>query len=237
VLQRTICGTIVLLLAFAAAKTVESRKPFSNARDSLTAMGDSIDLKDIKVSILSARKHLDRWEIELETRNDSQHSLFLLTDPIRENGKRGPYIETDEAYSAILDLSVRFYEGPDYPLFAYPTGVTLLRLDPQTSHVEKYILAIPLCATIPPFRKSREQTEEKQIDHTKIRTIQVSVGILPDDEGVRDLLRRKTFGQFSNGGEVLAKGSMKGKSLLEVQAIVVASYTVSNSNEAAGRAP
>lgn len=198
-------------------------------------MSESNDLKDIKVSIRSVRKYPDRWEIELETRNDSQQVVFVLTDPVQENGKKGPYIETDEADSTILNLSVRFYEGPDYLLFAYPTGVKLLRLDPQTSHVEKYTLTLPLRSTIPPHRRSREKPEEEQIDHTKIRTIKLSVGVLTDDEGMRDLLRRKTFGTFSNGGEVLTKGSLKGKSLLEAQAIVNASYRVPNSDEAAKR--
>jgi hypothetical protein len=235
VLQRIICGTTILLLAFATAKIVESRKPSSDACDSLLAMNESNDLKDIKVSIRSVHKHPDRWEIELETRNDSQQVVFVLTDPIQENGKRGPYIETDEADSTILDLSVRFYEGPDYLLFANPTRVKLMRLDPQTSHVEKYTLTIPLRSTIPPYRKNREQAREKQIDHSQIRTLKVSVGVLPDDEGIRDLLRRKTFGPFSNGGDVLAKGSLKGKSLIEAQAIVNASYRVPSGDEAAKR--
>lgn len=198
-------------------------------------MNESNDLKDIRISIRSVHKHPDRWEIELETRNDSQQVVFVLTDPVQENGKRGPYIETNEPDSTILNLSVRFYEEPDYPLFANPTRVKLIRLDPQTTHVESYTLPLPLRSTTPPYRKNREQAREKQIDHTKITTIKVSVGVLPDDEGIRHLLRSKTFGPFSNGGDVLSKGPLKGKSLMEAQAIVNASYRVPNSAEPAKR--
>lgn len=233
VLRRAICGAILLPLTFILMKSVESQKPFFNNGGLVRGMSESVHL--VTVSVRSAHQLSDRWEIELEIHNDSQHTVFVLTDPIQADGKRGPYIGFDEADSSILNLSVRLYEGPNYLLFSNATGVKLTSLAPQTSRIETYALALPLHSTIPPYRERLAQSEARLIAHTKLKALKVSIGILPDDEGVRDLLRRKTFGPFATGGELIAKGQFKGEALMDVQTIISASYTITNSGGLMGR--
>ena len=186
--------------------------------------------RKVEVFVRGLQKYSDRWEIEFEIRNDSKSPVFLATEPMRSNAELGPYVgigETDK----ILEISVCFFDRPDYFLSRDEANVKLRKLEPDTSHIEKYVLPLPLRETIPPYQ-ARVTDTPRPIDASKIETVKIRVGVLPDDEGIRDLLAPKAskpyFDGFLDGGEIIEKGRSKGKMLLETQSILTATSRVAD---------
>jgi len=199
-------------------------------------------VEGVEVSIRSVSKYSDRWEVETVTRNDSHDAVYVLTDPKQSNGESGPYIDVAENDPTTLTVSTRFFERPPYFLYINVARVKLRRLEPQSSYVEKYTLQLPLRSTVPPYGKSIAQTN-RPIDQDKIKTVKAYVGVLPGDEGIREIAQRKPLKQFSdafkegeaNGHERVARGAFKGKALADAQSIVSASYAVANEGDTTGR--
>ena len=172
---------------------------------------------EVRVQILQ-RLH-DRWEFELSAHNPGSEPVFIMTAPMRSNGSRGGYFELDPQDPSILNISVRLFPPPEYCIYSNQTQVILKQLDPGATHVEQITLAFPAKETSPPYKG----VEFERLDTGKIRAVRAAVGILPDDEGVRDyLLRKQGRGLEPNahGLELVHKGPHKGKSLREVQEIV-----------------
>lgn len=216
-------GLVVLLLFLAMPRAVGS--------DYTAGRSGGGTVKGVEVSVRLLSKHSDKWEIEIEARNDSQDAVYVLTDPKQSTGEAGPYVDVAQNDDRTLRLSVRFFEGPRYFLYVNATKVRLKRLEPQSIYVEKYTLQLPLRSTTPPYGNSPGE-RGTLIDHTKINTIEASVGVLPDDEGVRRIAERQPLKQFPdaskegdcNGNEPLAQGSFKGKSLRDAETVIRASY-------------
>jgi len=223
---------IGMLLFMTTLRSAECRN------DLVVVESETNVVKNVEVSIRSINKYSDRWEIEIETHNKSQDAVYILTDPKKASGESGPYIDVTENNSTTLTLSTRFYEGPSYFLYVNVTSVKLLRLEPYSSHVEKNTLQFPLELTVPPYGKSLGERKRK-IDYTKIKTIEIFIGILPDDEGIKEIAQRKPLKQFSNtfsegevnGVEIVTKGSFKSKALINAQEIISTSYKLEDNTE------
>jgi hypothetical protein len=183
---------------------------------------------DVSVFVRDLHKYSDRWEIELEIQNDSKLPLFFATEPMRSNGENGPYIGLGEA-DKTLEVGIRFFDRPNYFLSRDETNVKLKKLEPKTSQIEKYVLPLPLRETLPPYKERVTETP-RLIDVNKIETLKLSVAVVPDDEGIRDLLAPKAskpfFDGYLDGGEIIEKGLFKGKMLLETQSILSTTYKV-----------
>lgn len=178
--------------------------------------------------IRDLHKYSDRWEIEFEIQNDSKLPLFFATEPMRSNGENGPYIGLGEA-DKTLEVGIRFFDRPNYFLSRDETNVKLKKLEPKTGLIEKYVLPLPLRETLPPY-KERVTEIPRLIDANKIETLKLSVAVVPDDEGIRDLLAPKAskpyFDGYFDGGEIIEKGLFKGKMLLETQSLLSSTYKV-----------
>jgi hypothetical protein len=193
--------------------------------------GATSAVKGVEVSVRSLSRHADRWEIEIEARNDSEDAVYVLTEPKLANGKPSPYIDVDQNDERTLSVSAKFFKGPGYFLYINATSLKLRGLDPHTSYAEKYLLLLPLRSTIPPYGNSQAY-RGKLIDLSKIDTVIASVGVLPDDEGIRAIANRQPLKHFpdafgvgeSNGHEILASGKFKGKPLIEAETVISVSY-------------
>jgi len=172
---------------------------------------------EVRVQLLQ-RLH-ERWEFELSAHNPGSEPVFIMTAPMRSNGSTGGYFALDPQDPSILNISVRLYPPPNYCIYSNRTQVILKQLDPGSTHVEQITLAFPAKETSPPYKFPEFET----LDRGKIRAVRAAVGLLPDDEGIRDFLRRKQgIGIEPNAGglELVRKGPHQGKSLYEVQEIV-----------------
>jgi hypothetical protein len=210
--------------------------PGAAVNDYTAGRGGGGTVKGVEVTVRLLNQHSDKWDIEIETRNNSQDAVYVLTDPKRARGDSGPYVDVAQNDDRTLRLSVRFFEGPRYFLYVNATKVSLRRLEPHTTYAEKYTLELPLRSTTPPYGNSPGE-RGILIDHTKINTIEASVSVLPDDEGVRRIAKRQPLKQFPDasnegdcdGNEPLTEGSFKGKPLRDAQTVIKASYNLSNS--------
>lgn len=204
----------------------------SGDNEKLQTVGESlIEEKDLDVRVLSVDKSTDSWTVEVEIVNKSEDSLFLLTNPRTSSGKYMAYVSSSDKENSTLNLSVQFFKGPKYFLYVNATRVKLTELKPNTSYSEKYYLPLPLRRTLPPYGDKPSESA-KLIDTSKIKNIQFSIGVLPSDKGIQDLLIPKKsnpfFDGYFTGGETIEKGIFKGKKLLDIQAIFNSSYKVSN---------
>lgn len=173
----------------------------------------------IEVKLKIVKLLNERWEFELSAHNAGSEPVFIMTEPVRSNGTRGGYFTLDPQDPSRLDIAVRLYPPPNYCIYSNRTEVTLKRLDPGSTHVEQITLAFPAKETSPSYKAP----EFERLDRDKIRSVRAEVGILADDEGVRDFILRKQgrgSGPNASGLEPLRKGPYQGKSLYEVQEIV-----------------
>ena len=174
--------------------------------------------KDIKVALKLLQSRSDGWEFELAVSNEGKLAVYLMTDPTQTDGTKGPYLYLDEDDSSTLKISSRVYPPPCFfDLYKNAAGVKLMRLEASSNHVERFSVKFPLRETMPPYGISPER---KQIDPGSIEYIVASIGILPDEEGIKELLQKKPAGPFVNGLERVNSGAFKGKYLIETQIIV-----------------
>lgn len=207
---------------------------FSSGERVIFSSAVECDVKDVKISVRSLQRYSDRWEIEVEIQNNSQSPVFFATEPRRSNGELGPYVGVDDA-GKTLEVSARFFDRPNAFISVDVRGVKLKKLESNASYVERYVLSLPLRETTPPFLfRERKADTPKPIDANKIETVKIYVSIVPDDEGIRDLLVPKAskpyFDGYFGGGEKIEKGCFKGKPLLEIQSILSATYEIGGKN-------
>jgi hypothetical protein len=159
------------------------------------------------------------WELELTVSNGGRRAVYLMTDPVRAAGSRGPYLSVDPSDPSTLDLGVRLYPKPEYTLYADNTMVTLERLEPGASRAQRFTVAPPAEETLPPYPKGT--IIPRPIRTGDIKCVRGYVGVLPDEEGVRAYLRSKEgVGPYADGDERLEAGSFKGKLLIDLQTLV-----------------
>lgn len=174
-------------------------------------------IEDVQVDFTLLRREAGRWEFLLTTRNTGKEAVFVLSDPVRANGSAGPYINLAEE-SSTLGISICFYPPPDFDLPTNQTRLTLKRLPAGGVFTEEIVILFPTHQSAPPY-----DLDVKEITPSAIRFVRAKVGILPDEEGVQDFLRRKEkIGPYATGLEKLNKGAFKGKHLYELQRIITA---------------
>jgi hypothetical protein len=184
--------------------------------------------EDLDVKILGVSKSTSFWVVDVEIVNKSESSFFILADPRTASGKYIAYVSSSENDST-LDLTVRFFKGPDYFLYVNATRAKLAELKQHTNRFEKYILPIPLHRTLPPYGDKPSESA-KIINLGEVKNIRFSIGVLPDDDGIRELLvpqkSNPFFDGYFTGGETIENGALKGKNLLGVQTIFSSTYKI-----------
>lgn len=213
--------TLKLLLVIIALISVKCNSNKAQAMHSGPSGGSSMteigatNKIDVKLRFIKATPSY--WEFELTIRNNADYSAYVMINPTRTDGSNGPYITLDMKDSSILEISSRLYLPPPYFLYANKARVELKLLLPKTSYTEALIVQFPRQETMPPYGDKPERIE---INANNIKHVRAAVGILPDEDGVRDLLERKPMGPFVYGLEEMMKGSFKGSRLIDLQTIV-----------------
>jgi hypothetical protein len=114
-----VLGSSVILFA------QETAKPFSQ--------GDAPASK-VEASLRLLRRLPDRWEFELTAQNTGSRAVFIMTEPVRSNGLKGPFLTLDQNDQSVLELGIQLYKSPDYCIYSNQTGVTpsVSNLGPRT---------------------------------------------------------------------------------------------------------
>lgn len=176
------------------------------------------DAKGIEVELRLLNSSPKGWEFEFTTRNAGPSAVYLMTEPIQSSDIRGAYLAVDEDDSSWLKISVRlFYPPCCITLVKNGAGVKLVKLEPGTFLTDRVTIKFPASETMPPYRMS---LFPKEINHLLIKNVSVSVGILPDEEGIREVLKSKRFGYFVNGLEQVFSGAFKGRRFVEIQTVI-----------------
>jgi hypothetical protein len=214
-----------LLLIIVALISIEFSSNNAQAMHSGPSGGSSMTeigaIKGIDVELKAVKTTPSHWELELTMRNNADYSINVMINPARTDGSNGPYITLNKEGGSILEISSHLYPPPPYFLYTNKAGVELKLLLPKTSYTEALIIKFPRQETMPPYRDKLERIE---INADNIKNVRAAVGILPDEDGVRDLLKHKPIGPFVYGREEIMKGSFKGKRLIDLQTIVYSGY-------------
>lgn len=174
------------------------------------------EVDQIKVDLKLLKTLPDKLEMEVTIQNTGGQDVFVMTDPLRVDGSKGPYVSMADESSGTLDVEVKVYPPPHYFLLSNSAAVKLQKLAAGDTLKEVFHVSLPLSETMPPYG---DNPQRKQIDPSRLQFVRATVGVLPYDEGIRDLLQRKRFGPFVNGVEELMQGSFKNKRIIDLQRV------------------
>ena len=113
-------------------------------------------------------------------------------------------------------MGVRLFPPPRYFFLSNDARVKLHKLAAGATLKEVFHVSTLVSETMPPYG---DTPTRRKIDPDRLQFVRASVGVLPDDEGVRDLLRRKPFGPWVNGVEELIQGPFKSKRIIDLQRV------------------
>jgi hypothetical protein len=175
----------------------------------------TVAMNELEVTIRPAGFEGGNWKFEVAVHNAGHRPIFAMIGPVRADRSSGPYIALGP--NGTLEVATRLYPPPIYTLYSNGSGVELTRVDPNATVSKALSLAFPVKETIPPYGDTPKN--RRLVDRASVKSIRACVGVIPDDEGVRDLLDRKRS-RFVYGLERLMRGSFKGKNLLELQTVI-----------------
>ena len=206
---------IYLVFSLGALHVFSGKVPF--AQEAKPVSQKAIATSSVAVNLRLLRVLAEGWEFEIRTQNSENHPVFIMTEAVRSDGSRGTYLALNPEDPSILDIGIHLYPVPSYSIYANQARVTLKRLDPGTSYTERITVSFSARETSPPYKG----LEYQPLDRAKLHAARAAIGILPDEEGIQDFLRRKQgIGSYAGGLELVTKGPLKGKSLYEVQEII-----------------
>jgi len=174
------------------------------------------EVDQIKVELNVVKTLPDQLEMEVMVENTGGQDVFVMTDPVRVDGSKGPYVSIADESSGTIEVGVKLFPPPRYFLLSNAAGVKLQKLAAGTTLREVLQVSLPLSETMPPYG---DKPRRKQIDPNRLQFVRASVGVLPDDEGINDLLQRKPFGPFVDGVEELVRGSFRSKRIIDLQRV------------------
>lgn len=192
-----------ILLAVALFNTTHSQNP-------------KIQSDMIEVNLKTIVRASNSLEFQLTVVNKSDQAVFLLTNPTRVNGSEGFYFNVNKTTHFLVEVRSHFFPPPPFHLYSNNTALKLTELMPKGTYIVKIMMSLPLKESAPPYT-----TDFQDIESDIIRRIQVFIGVIQDDEGVRELLAaKKGLSIYFGGAETLNKGEFRGKMLREVQTII-----------------
>src|SRR3712207_610522 len=102
-----ILGMLLAMTAFADAAGGRGARPAGGGSSLGEGAGVSAQLRQLRGTSAI-------WELELTVRNGGGRAVYLMTDPVRTDNSKGPYMSVAPRDPSVLDLSVRVYSRPEY---------------------------------------------------------------------------------------------------------------------------
>jgi hypothetical protein len=214
-LKALILAAMVLLLVIRLNEASRAITPHSQ-----TVAVNRFNDDHARVELSLRRLRMSEVGCELTVHNVGQKSFFIMTAPQRSDATMGPYFGLNSTDSSTLEINIKIYPPSPYDLVSNHAAVKLLLLEPRASHTEKFTIRFPLLETMPPYGK---HPTRQIIRLSETKHFQAFIGILPDEEGITNLLHRKPAGPFIHGLEQIKIGAFKDKHLIELQTVVFSS--------------
>jgi hypothetical protein len=140
------------------------------------------------------------------------------------NGEQGYYLFLDINDESLLSVSSRVYKRPaSYSPYSNNISVELKSLKTGEKYDEVVSIKLPAKETIPPFLTL---LRSKKIIYENIKYITLTIGYFYEETGILDFLKKKSFGWFIDGEEILNTGKDKDKSFLEIQNLLFVNIPV-----------
>lgn len=209
--------TPVLLLMFNLGL---SKIPHFHNRSISSKTPERTNISDLaKVEARLKKVSSKTWQIEVSITNNGNAPILIMTNPRCSDGKDGYYLSLDRKNPSLLEVKAVFEDisKSGVKLWKDEAGVELQQLIPHKSFTVNFEIILPTNETTPPYRRVKEMLK---IDPEKIKSVRVSIGVLPHDDGILDLLERKFRKSFVNGYEAVIKGEYKDKRLYQLQTII-----------------
>ena len=184
---------------------------------------NSVKLPDSPISLTVKLLDLkdNEFQLELELRNDGLEAIFIATEPVQENGRRGYYVSTDAIDGTLIGIGSRVFR-PAFPRpYSDSTRVRLKRLAPGQKHRETIKLKWPLLETVPPVDP---YIDPKRINRQAVAMICVSIGYFVDAHGhIEDFVKKHPY---IRGIEQLDLGVSGHRRFYEIQKLAFAKIAV-----------
>lgn len=143
--------------------------------------------------------------------NRGKSDIYFASNPRQVSGRMGYYRIIDVPARNRIILNSQLYPAPPFPPYTDERSVELRRLAPGEEYLDKTVVAkFPISETQPPYDDNRPF-----IKRSELTEIKVSFGIFPDREA------SLWVGSKVYGKEKLLWAPNKGKTLLEIQKIVI----------------
>ena len=172
----------------------------------------------LSVELIRSKKTELLYRLELQ--NKGSIAIYYSGNPQLVGGEYSPYISLDDNDKSILNVQWRVFDPNIVSRIenggVNNTGVELKRLEPGITIKETVALKWPVSETVPPH----VSMVYRKIERDNVKRIRFTMGYFDEDEGITEFLKRKPFGWFIKGYEVLETGLFRGKTFYEIQKIL-----------------
>jgi hypothetical protein len=177
---------------------------------------DVQDPTKVLVRVTSTRAKKKNLQYTIELLNDGPRSIIYASNPQQAFGAFGPYISLDQRDKTVVEIQSRVFPREIVQAiltYSNQTRVELKRLEPGKTAKETVSIKWPLSETVPP----NPSTVYRKIDRKDVKKFRFSIGYFEAEDGLVDFLKRKPFGWFIKGNELLETGVYQGKFTSEIQ--------------------
>lgn len=206
---------VVLITCLAVVAALGQNNPPSKMNSAQTKADDRVILT---VQLLEFNSREINYVIEL--RNNSPVAIFYPAKTQQVDGAYGPYVSLDKSNDGVVDMQWRVFHREivfSVERFSNDTGVELKRLEPGESVHATVSIKWPILETVPPISR---KFLCMSIDRRIVKRIRFTIGYFEEEEGILEFLRRKPFGWYIKGHELLYTGNSRGKRLHEIQRLI-----------------
>lgn len=210
-LIKTLFGFLLLLILL-TGKLLIVRGPFNSQ-----TIHEVFDVKSVVIEITRLEKGLNILKGEFSVENNEKFPVWVMSDPIRANGVTGFYVSLAEEDSSTLEIISKVYYGPThYDLSVNYSGVTLALLGAMQQKKMDFSIKGPVEETMPPYGN---KPDRKIIEISQMAYVRTCVGIVPDNQSVREMAKRKYSTYQVNGLEQVEIGRRQLR-LFEAQKLI-----------------
>lgn len=225
-MKKNILSLIMLFAVLSSSVINGQTKPTCNQKKNYTDNLEKMSNLSVNLELLSSNEK--EFVFRVIVTNESDESLYIMTDPVQSNNQENPYLSSSEDNKGIIIIGSLTYPPPPTCLNFYSNqaGVTLKKLLPNEVYENKFVLSVPIKSTTPPYTCSL--VSRSVFSKDAIQGFIMKIGYLVDDEGVKDLQRRKPQGFYVNGLEYIPLGKESGKHIFEAQKIEQSNFVKIN---------
>lgn len=171
----------------------------------------------ITVDLYPVEIGCEKMEVEIKIHNSGNCAVYVTSRPQWSNGSKGVYFQANYP-QRVLEFSTHLYSTSGSIIIELDqTSTELQKLNPGESFSERFTLQFPLYEKLLPYLAL---SLPKKIDLEQIKFVQATVGVIPFDSGIEEILNESASRICVTGNTTLKKGPFKGKNLIDLQKVI-----------------